>query len=79
MSVNVAVWVRLPETPVTVIVAAPTAAEPEAVSVKTLLVAVLLGLKEAVTPAGSPLADKLTALLKLPMSVTATVVDPLAP
>jgi len=71
--------VRLPETPVTVTVAGPTVAVLDAVSVKVLVLVVLAGLKDAVTPAGRPLADKLAAPVNPPMSVRATVLMPLAP
>jgi hypothetical protein len=79
VNVNVAVWVRLPEMPVTVIVVGPTVAVLDAVSVKMLVVVVLVGLKEAVTPAGRPVADRPTAPPKPLMSVTATELVPLAP
>jgi hypothetical protein len=73
------VWVRLPEMPVTVTTAGPTVALLDAVSVKVLVLVVLEGLKDAVTPAGRPLADKLAAPENPPMSVRATVLMPLAP
>ena len=57
VSVKVAVWVRLPDAPVTVTVAGPTVAALEAVNVSALVVVALAGLKDAVTPAGSPLAE----------------------
>ena len=46
-----------------------------AVNVTVLLLAVLAGLKAAVTPAGSPLAARVTVLLKpwLPSTVMVTV------
>lgn len=55
---------RLPEVPVMVTVTVPLAAALLAVNVKLLAVAVLLGLKDAVTPLGKPVADKLTFPLK---------------
>src|SRR4051812_40926734 len=56
----VVVWVRLPLVPVTVTVAVPVVAAPLAVNVNVLLLVVLAGLNEAVTPAGNPAADRLT-------------------
>ncbi len=50
--------------PVMVTVTVPVVAVPLAVSVNVLVLAVLLGLKDAVTPLGRPDADKLTLLLK---------------
>ena len=47
--------------------------------VSVLLVLVLAGLNEAVTPAGTPDAVKLTEPSKPPRSATAIVVVPLAP
>src|SRR5262249_27794765 len=53
------VRVRPPPVPVTVMIAAPTAAALEAVKFKALLVPVVeVGLKLAVTPLGNPLALK---------------------
>jgi len=52
--------VKLPEVPVMVTVAVPAVAVLLAESVSTLLVEVLLGLKEAVTPLGRPDAERLT-------------------
>ena len=76
---TVAVCVRLPEVPVMVIVAGPKVAVPDAVRVSLLLVVALAGLKDAVTPAGIPLADKATEPLKLLKSVTEMVLVPLLP
>ena len=76
---TVVVWVRLPEVPVMVIVAGTTVAVLDAVSVKVLAVVVLAGLKEAVTPAGRPVADKATELVKLLNAVTAIMLVPEAP
>ncbi len=73
------VFVKLPEVPVTVIVTVPVAAVLLAVSVNALVVAVLLGLNEAVTPLGSPDADKLTLPLKPFCGVTVMVLAPLPP
>ena len=50
-----------------------------AVSVNALVLAVLLGLNEAVTPLGRPDADKLTLPLKPFCGVTVMVLEPLAP
>jgi hypothetical protein len=79
VSVTVAVCVRLPETPLTVTVATPTAALLEAVSVSVLDPVVLAGLNDAVTPLGRPFAERLTALLKPLMGITVTVLLPPAP
>jgi hypothetical protein len=70
---------RLPDAPVMVIVAAPVVAVPLAVSVNVLVLAVLLGLKDAVTPLGVPDADKLTLPVKPFWGVTVIVLAPLAP
>lgn len=69
--------VKVPEVPVTVTVAEPVVAVPLAVSVKVLVL--LLGLKDAVTPAGKPEADKLTLPVKPFSGVTEMVLVPLAP
>lgn len=76
---RVAVWVRLPETPVMVIVARPATASPDAVSVRMLPVLVFAGLKDAVTPAGSPLAERATDPVKLLRLVTAIELVALLP
>ena len=73
------VFVKLPEMPVMVTVADLTPAVLLAVKVKVLVAAVLLGLNEAVTPAGKPEADKLTLPLKPFCGATAMVVVPLEP
>jgi hypothetical protein len=70
---------RLPDAPVMVIVAAPVVAAPLAVSVNVLVLAVLLGLNDAVTPLGVPDADKLTLPVKPFWGVTVIVLAPLAP
>src|SRR5207245_4531026 len=57
--------VKLPEVPVMVTVTVPVVAVLLAVSVNVLVLVVLLGLNDAVTPLGSPDADKLTVPLKL--------------
>ncbi len=58
------VFVKLPDVPVTVTVTVPVVAVLLAVKASVLLLAVLPGLNEAVTPLGRPDADKLTLLLK---------------
>jgi hypothetical protein len=55
---------KLPDVPVIVTEAVPVAALLLAVRVKALVLGVLLGLKDAVTPLGRPDADKLTLPLK---------------
>ena len=72
------VFVKPPDVPVIVTVNPPVCAVIEAVSVSVLLVAVLLGLKEAVTPLGKPEADKLTLPLNpfCRATVTALVLLP---
>ena len=62
-----------------VMVAGPTAAVLDAVSVRMLLVVVLDGLKDAVTPAGRPVATRATEPLKLLIPLTVTVLEPVAP
>ena len=74
-----AVFVKLPDTPVTVTVTVPVVAVLLAVSVNVLLLAVLLGLNDAVTPLGSPEADKLTLLLKPFSGVIVMVLVPFVP
>jgi hypothetical protein len=64
---------------VTVTVTVPVAAVLPAVSVNVLVLAVLLGLKDAVTPPGKPDADKLTLPLKPFCGVTVMVLVPLVP
>ena len=71
--------VKVPEVPIMVTVAVPVAAVLLAESVSTLLVDVLLGLKEAVTPAGRPVADKLTLPEKPPWGAKEIVLVPLVP
>ncbi len=58
------VFVKLPDTPVTVTVTVPVAAVLLAVNVKVLVLVVLVGLNDAVTPLGRPEADKLMLPLK---------------
>ena len=68
-----------PDAPETVTVTVPVGAVPLAVSVNVLVLAVLLGLNDAVTPLGRPDADKLTLPLKPPCGVTVMVLVPLVP
>src|SRR5258708_2958323 len=75
----VVVFVKLPDTPVTVTVTVPVVAVLLAVSVNVLLLAVLVGLNVAVTPLGRPDADKLTLLLKPFSGVTVMVLAPVVP
>ena len=75
----VVVLVKLADVPVMVIVNVPVAAELVAETVNGLVLAVLVGLKVAVTPLGRPDADKLTLLLKPFCGVTVMVIEPLAP
>ena len=73
------VFVKLPDEPVTVSVNVPVVAVLLAVKVSVLLLAVLLGLNDAVTPLGRPDADKLTLLLKPFCGVTVMVLVPVVP
>ena len=59
-----AVFVKLPDVPVIVTGKVPTAAVPAAARVRVLVVEVVAGLKDALTPAGKPDADMLTLPLK---------------
>jgi len=76
---TVVVFVKLPDEPVTVTMTVPVAAVLLAVSVKVLLLAVLLGLNDAVTPLGRPDADKLTPPLKPLNGVIVIVLVPVVP
>ena len=60
VKLRVVVFVSVPEMPVMVTVAVPVAAVALAVSVSELVVVVIAGLKDAVTPEGRPEADRLT-------------------
>lgn len=62
----VVVFVKLPDVPMTVTVTVPVVAVLLAVRVNALVLVVLLGLRDAVTPLGRPEADKLTLPLKPP-------------
>jgi len=78
-TLSVKVLVRVPDFPVTVTVAAPKAAEADAVSVRTLDVVAVAELKDAVTPEGKPETVNAT-LPENPFSaVMATVLVALPP
>ena len=70
---------RLPDEPAMVTVAAPVVAALLAVRVKVLVPVVLLGLNNAVTPAGKPDTDRLTLPLKPFSALTVMLLVPLAP
>ena len=71
--------VKPSEEPVTVTVTVPVDAVLLAVRISELVVVVLLGLNDAVTPLGRPEADRLIVPLKPPCRVTVTVLVPLEP
>jgi hypothetical protein len=71
--------VSVPEVPVMVIVDDPVAAVLLADKVSVLLVVVLAGLNDAVTPLGNPLAERATLPVKPFIAAMETVVAPLAP
>lgn len=79
VTASVSVVVRLPDTPVIVAMAVTGAAELVAVNVSVLLVVVLAGLKDAVTPGGSPETESVTALEKPESGMTLITVLPLVP
>ena len=58
------VFVKLPEVPVIITVTVPAVALLLAASVNVLVLVAPLGLKDAVTPLGRPVADKTTVPLK---------------
>jgi hypothetical protein len=60
-------------------VAVPIVAVADAVSVKVLVLVVLFGLKEGVTPLGRPDTDRLTGLLRPFCRVTVITAAPLVP
>ena len=76
---TVVVMVKRPAVPVIVTLVVPADAVPLAVNVNALVLAVLVGLKDAVTPLGSPETDKLTLPLKPFRGTTVTVLAPLPP
>jgi hypothetical protein len=75
----VAVWVMLPDVPVTVIVAVPLEADALAVKVSVLVEVPGFGLKMAVTPLGRPETEKVTLPLKPLDGVMVMVLVPLVP
>lgn len=79
VSEMVAVWVRLPLVPVTVMVEVPAVAVLAAVNVIVLVPVVDAGLNAAVTPAGNPLALKATLPVKPPLGVIVIVSVAVAP
>ena len=72
--VMVVVWVRVPEPPWIVMVSVPIDALLVADKVSVLVAVVLLGLKEAVTPRGKPVADRVTLPAK-PFCEATVMVD----
>jgi hypothetical protein len=79
VSPTVVEFVKLPHVPVTVTVAGPGVATLLAISVSVLEPVVGFGLNDAVTPLGSPDADKVTPLLKPFNGITVIVLVPLPP
>ena len=76
-SVIWAVWVSFPEIPVIVMLNVPVVAVALAVSVNVLVVVVLVGLNCALTPPGSPEADKITEPVNPFCGFTVIVIGPL--
>jgi hypothetical protein len=76
---TVVVLVKPATEPVMVTVTVPIAVVLVAANVNVLVLDVLLGLNDAVTPLGKPDADKLTLLLKPFCGVTVMVLVPLVP
>ena len=79
MRVKLVWFVNVPDEPVTVTANVPTVAVAIEVSVNALVLAVMLGLNDAVTPPGRPDIDKLTFPLKLFSGVMVMVLVTLAP
>ena len=79
MRETVVVFVKAADVPVTVTLNDPVAAVLLPVSVNVLVLVVLPGLNDAVTPLGRPDADKLTLPLKPFCGVTVMVLAPLVP
>src|ERR1051326_5476164 len=75
----VVVRVRLPDVPETVMIVFFTAALDAHVRVKILVVVAPAGLKDAVTPGGSPDAERFTAPEKPLRGFTVILIVPLAP
>jgi hypothetical protein len=73
------VCVNVPDVPVMVTVTVPMGAAPLTASVNVLVAVAGLGLNDAVTPLGSPDADKVTPPLKPFWGVTVIVLVPLCP
>ena len=76
---SVAVLVRPPIVPTMLTVNEPVVALLAAINVRVLEALAGFGLNSAVTPAGSPDADRLTLLLNPFCGVTVTLVVPLPP
>ena len=79
VSATVVLLLKLPEVPVTLTDTVPSAAALLAISVNVLVLLVVVGLNEAVTPLGRPEADRLTLPLKPFCGVTVIVLVPLVP
>jgi hypothetical protein len=79
VSASVAVWLRLPDVPVIVTVAAPVAALLLAVSVNVLLLVAEAGLNDAVTPLGRPEVARAALPVKPFNAATDTMLVPLFP
>ena len=79
MRVNTVAFVKLPEVPVIVTVTIPVVAELPTASVSVLVVVVEFGLNDAVTPLGTPDADKLTLPVKPFCGEIVIVLVPLVP
>jgi hypothetical protein len=75
----VVLFVKLPDVPVTVTVTVPVVAVLLAVNVNVLVLGVLIGLNDAVTPLGRPVADKLTLPLNPFSGVTVMLLVPVVP
>lgn len=71
--------VSAPEVPLIVTVTVPVVAVPLAASVKVLVLVVLAGLNDAVTPLGRPDADNATLLLKPLSEFTVMAPEPVEP
>jgi hypothetical protein len=76
---TVVVFVKLPEVPLIITVTVPAVALLLAASVNVLVLVAPLGLKDAVTPLGRPVADKATLPLNPFCGVTVIKLVPLAP
>ena len=79
LRVTVMVCVKLPDTPVTLMLYVPVDAELLTAKLKVLLDVVLEGLNDAVTPLGTPEAERFTAELNPFWGFTVIVVEPFAP